>query len=63
MDVETIVVTVVAAVSGLVVGWLAGKFDVLRAKVEASENKIDDALLEVFDKLVERLNANKASNE
>lgn len=62
MEITAIVVAVIAAVSGFAVGFVGGQVDKLKAKVDASPNKIDDAVFALAVQIADRITQAKAED-
>ena len=52
MDIEVVAVTLITALSTLIVGFLAGQWSALRARIEATPTKIDDTILAIVDRVL-----------
>lgn len=62
MEIAEIIVTVIVALGGMIVGFLGGRVDKLKANIVASENKVDDALLSLAESIAARIVQAKAED-
>lgn len=55
MEVGDIVIVVIGALGGMIVGFIGGKVDGLKESIKASPNKVDDAVLSLAERIAGRI--------
>lgn len=55
MEIAEIVIVVLSALGGIIVGFVGGQVDALKAHVAATPNKVDDAALALAERIAARV--------